>query len=188
MDNRSILLATALALFAERGYDAVGVQEVAEASGVTKPTLYHYFGSKQGLLQALIEQHHAPIEKDILSAADYQHDLSQTLENLARAFFACARRDPVYYRLQLSLNLAAPESEAHRLIAAHSAALLASIESLFATAAYDHGNMRGRQKIYATGFTGLVNACISLWLNGSIELDEALTRDAVRQFQYGIYS
>ena len=40
--------------FYEKGYDAIGVQEIADAAGVTKPTLYHYFGSKYGLLQAVI--------------------------------------------------------------------------------------------------------------------------------------
>ena len=43
MDNRARLLDCAQDLFAARGYDAVGVQEIVEAAGVTKPTLYHYF-------------------------------------------------------------------------------------------------------------------------------------------------
>ncbi len=32
------------------GYDAMGIQRIVEAARITKPTLYHYFGSKQGLL------------------------------------------------------------------------------------------------------------------------------------------
>ena len=39
VDNRERILETALELFYARGYDAVGVQEIAEKSGVTKPTL-----------------------------------------------------------------------------------------------------------------------------------------------------
>ena len=41
-------------LFAERGYDATSVREIVEAAGVTKPTLYYHFGSKQGLAEALL--------------------------------------------------------------------------------------------------------------------------------------
>ena len=41
MDNREIILKTAKSLFYARGYDGVGVQEIAEKSGVTKPTLYY---------------------------------------------------------------------------------------------------------------------------------------------------
>ena len=51
MDNRELLLNTALELFHAKGYDAVGVQEIVEKAGVTKPTLYYYFGSKLGLLK-----------------------------------------------------------------------------------------------------------------------------------------
>src|SRR3954469_18111690 len=41
-------------LFAARGYDATPVREIVEAAGVTKPTLYYHFGSKEGLAQALL--------------------------------------------------------------------------------------------------------------------------------------
>ena len=36
-----------------RGYDATPVRAIVEAAGVTKPTLYYHFGSKEGLAQAL---------------------------------------------------------------------------------------------------------------------------------------
>ncbi|MFE9249229.1 TetR/AcrR family transcriptional regulator [Streptomyces sp. NPDC007088] len=45
------LLAAATHLFAEQGYDRTSVQEIVEAAGVTKGALYHYFGSKEDLLQ-----------------------------------------------------------------------------------------------------------------------------------------
>jgi AcrR family transcriptional regulator len=47
------LLAEATRLFAERGYDRTSVQEIVEAAGVTKGALYHYFGSKDDLLQEI---------------------------------------------------------------------------------------------------------------------------------------
>uniref|UniRef100_UPI003260838A TetR/AcrR family transcriptional regulator n=1 Tax=Streptomyces sp. CAU 1734 TaxID=3140360 RepID=UPI003260838A len=47
------LLATATRLFAEQGYDRTSVQEIVEAAGVTKGALYHYFGSKEDLLQEI---------------------------------------------------------------------------------------------------------------------------------------
>jgi AcrR family transcriptional regulator len=40
--------------FAERGYQAVSMADIAERVGVTKPMLYEYFGSKDGLLLACI--------------------------------------------------------------------------------------------------------------------------------------
>ena len=46
IDNKKLLLDAALDLFYAKGYDAVGVQEIVDRAGVTKPTLYYYFGSK----------------------------------------------------------------------------------------------------------------------------------------------
>ena len=65
MDNRSNILSCALRLFATRGYDAVGVQEIVEAAGITKPTLYHYFGSKQGLLDALLKEYFDQLYREV---------------------------------------------------------------------------------------------------------------------------
>ncbi|MBI2823573.1 MAG: TetR/AcrR family transcriptional regulator [Planctomycetia bacterium] len=41
-------------LFATDGYDATSVRTIVDAAGVTKPTLYYYFQSKEGLAQALL--------------------------------------------------------------------------------------------------------------------------------------
>lgn len=49
------ILATAAALFGERGYDAVSLEDVAERLDVTKGSLYYYFASKDELVTAAIE-------------------------------------------------------------------------------------------------------------------------------------
>ena len=63
MDNRQLIMNSALTLFYESGYDAVGVQQIVDSAGVSKPTLYYYFGSKQGLLEALLNEHFQPMEQ-----------------------------------------------------------------------------------------------------------------------------
>jgi TetR/AcrR family transcriptional regulator len=50
------LARVATALFADKGYAAVSVREICEAAGATKPMLYYYFGSKEGLFRRLIEE------------------------------------------------------------------------------------------------------------------------------------
>ena len=49
------ILATAAALFGERGYDAVSLDDVAERLDVTKGSLYYYFPGKDELAVAAIE-------------------------------------------------------------------------------------------------------------------------------------
>lgn len=49
-------MAVAEEVFVERGYVATSMDEIAERVGVSKPMLYEYFGSKEGLLAACIRQ------------------------------------------------------------------------------------------------------------------------------------
>src|SRR3954467_8951573 len=55
------MVAVAEELFAERGYQAASMDEIAEQVGVSKPMLYEYFGSKEGLLVACIRQARAEL-------------------------------------------------------------------------------------------------------------------------------
>jgi AcrR family transcriptional regulator len=54
-ETRARLLAAAAGLFADQGIDAVSVDAVAEAAGRTSGSVYAHFGSKQGLLLALLD-------------------------------------------------------------------------------------------------------------------------------------
>lgn len=54
--TRDALIAAASELFTERGYDAVGTEEVVRAAGVTRGALYHQFGDKASLLEAVYER------------------------------------------------------------------------------------------------------------------------------------
>ncbi|CAL9579284.1 HTH-type transcriptional repressor KstR2 [Actinosynnema sp. ALI-1.44] len=47
------LIGAATRLFADKGYDRVAVQEIVDHAGVTKGAMYHYFGSKDDLLQEI---------------------------------------------------------------------------------------------------------------------------------------
>lgn len=62
VDARERLLAAALDQFALRGYAATSVRELCEAAGITKPVLYYYFKSKEGLYLQLMEESYAMLE------------------------------------------------------------------------------------------------------------------------------
>ena len=188
MENRSILLERALELWSERGYDAVGVQEIVDSAGVTKPTLYHYFGSKRGLLDALIDERSAGLRDALAAATDYRGDLVATLEAVVRAYFGFAQKEASFYRMQLGFWFAPPQSDEHEAVLARNLGQHAALERLFEAATTDHGNMRGRHKAYAATFLGTINTYIGLWLNGYADLDDRLVYTAVHQFMHGILS
>ena len=56
-DQRDMILRHAAELFARRGYPATSMNEVAEACGLSKPTLYHYFRDKYNLLVHIADGH-----------------------------------------------------------------------------------------------------------------------------------
>ena len=56
-DQREMILAQAAALFAQRGYPATSMNQVALACGLSKATLYHYYRDKYALLVSIAEGH-----------------------------------------------------------------------------------------------------------------------------------
>lgn len=58
-EKREALLDCAQRLFEVQGFHGTGVDQIAKDSGVTKRTLYKHFGSKEGLIQAVLELHHS---------------------------------------------------------------------------------------------------------------------------------
>ena len=63
------MMSVAEQVFAERGYVAASMDEIADRVGVSKPMLYEYFGSKEGLLVACIRQARAELLRVTSEAA-----------------------------------------------------------------------------------------------------------------------
>ena len=62
------ILGVAEAVFAERGYQATTMEDVADQVGVTKPLIYEYFGSKEGLLTAAVDRARAQLRAATVDA------------------------------------------------------------------------------------------------------------------------
>lgn len=54
-ENRARILDAALAAFAQNGFAATRMEEIARAAGLTKPTLYQYFDGKEALFTAMMQ-------------------------------------------------------------------------------------------------------------------------------------
>lgn len=50
------LIGVALSVFAEKGYQETTVEDIASRAGITKPVIYDHFGSKEGLLSAVVQR------------------------------------------------------------------------------------------------------------------------------------
>ncbi|SIO66706.1 transcriptional regulator, TetR family [Singulisphaera sp. GP187] len=81
-------------LFATQGYDATSVRTIVEAAGVTKPTLYYHYGSKEGLAQALVIVPMSSLNQDLRTILESVRDPVEMLERTFEAHFAWCREDP----------------------------------------------------------------------------------------------
>jgi len=62
-ERESQMLDVAEEVFAERGYRATSMEEIADRCGVSKPMLYEYFGSKDGLLLGCLARARAELHR-----------------------------------------------------------------------------------------------------------------------------
>lgn len=54
-DTREAILTVALKLFSERGYDGVGIRDIAKEIGIRESALYKHFSSKQAIFDSILE-------------------------------------------------------------------------------------------------------------------------------------
>lgn len=85
--RREAILSAALQVFAERGFEAARLDDVAERAGVAKGTLYLYFKDKTALFEAIVRNATAPVIEN-LSAITQAPDVSTRalLERLMAMF------------------------------------------------------------------------------------------------------
>ena len=84
------MLEVAERVFSARGIQATTMDEIAERVGVTKPLIYDYFGSKEGLLAATIERargHLMGALIDAWEAAPPEPDVRGRVREVVHAFF-----------------------------------------------------------------------------------------------------
>src|SRR3954451_18896271 len=84
------MVAAAERLFSERGYHGVSMDEIAAASGISKPMLYDYFGSKEGLFLACMERARGQLLEAIGGAVRRAGDAREALRAGVYAFLTVA--------------------------------------------------------------------------------------------------
>jgi TetR/AcrR family transcriptional regulator len=93
-DVRDSLVDAAARLFGERGYDAVGIREVATAAGVTPGMISYYFGDKIGLLQAVADRVFARLLGNLQSLAAAPRSERPLAASLIAFLIETLARDP----------------------------------------------------------------------------------------------
>ena len=93
------MLEAASKLFGEQGYHAVSMDQIADVVGISKPMLYAYFDSKEGLCAACLKRAGADAINAITASYLPGNSAEQSLWAGFLAFFEFVRREPVSWRL-----------------------------------------------------------------------------------------
>jgi AcrR family transcriptional regulator len=127
------ILLSALELFSSKGYDATSVREICAAAGITKPTLYHFYGSKEGVYRALVDGALEDFRRAVTRALKAPGSAVDRLRRVGRAYFESARgrRDLLRFIFGLIHNPAtsAPRTDFPRFYDEVVAQIAAEVES-----------------------------------------------------------
>ncbi len=104
-DARRAILDATEALLVEVGYERFSMRRLADRCGYTAPTIYHYFGDKRGLLDAVLEE---PFQRVLSRIREIPRgrDPVQSLRRMLEVFTLFGVENPTHYRL-----LTAPRPE-----------------------------------------------------------------------------
>jgi TetR/AcrR family transcriptional regulator len=108
-DARERLLAAALDQFTLRGYAATSVRELCEAAGVTKPVLYYYFKSKEGLYLQLMEESHAQFETILTDLTRYPGSARERVVHFCAGLYSSYTRQLPLVKLCYSIYYGTPQ-------------------------------------------------------------------------------
>lgn len=147
--TRTRILDAAYALFHKRGYTRVNVDEISEASGITKRTLYSHFKSKDALLEAVLDAQHAMA---VASFQQFGRTLTGGPKDVVRGYFRELRKWSSKPRFagsgftRLAMELAdLPGHPARRISSKHKRLLEAHLVEVLAKAGLANADKHGRQ-------------------------------------------
>lgn len=123
--RREVIELAATEVFAERGYAAASMDEIARRSGVSAPVLYDHFASKQELHRRLLERHFAELQSiwrvQTVGDAPPEQRMARTLDT----WFAYVQSHRFAWRMLFRDTSGDPEIQAiHREVAAQSRSAL----------------------------------------------------------------
>jgi TetR/AcrR family transcriptional regulator len=194
-NNKSRLLQCALDLFADKGYDGVGISAICEEAELSKPTLYYYFGSKAGLFRELLSVYYGQLETVLKKVCiynanpeNYEDDVKPVLINIAKAYINFARNNQTFYRMMMALHFIPQTSTAAKISDKYHMVQYEWVEEVFQQIAAVHKNMHGKARLLALTFISAINAQIGFSLRGYAALNDNTVQQLVKQFMHGIFS
>jgi TetR/AcrR family transcriptional regulator, fatty acid metabolism regulator protein len=97
--RREELLAAAVRVFARRGYHTSRVSDIADEAGVSHGLVYHYFASKDEVLETIFRENWGPLAAAIDEIAATEEPAAEHIRKIAALVLHSWRRDPETVRV-----------------------------------------------------------------------------------------
>jgi AcrR family transcriptional regulator len=97
-ERRQQLLDIGRALFAERGFEAASIEEIAARAGVSKPIVYEHFGGKEGLYAVVVDREMQSLLDRVTGALTAGHP-RELLEQAALSLLTYVETEPDGFRI-----------------------------------------------------------------------------------------
>jgi AcrR family transcriptional regulator len=98
-DKRRLILDAAVRVFARKGYHSSRVGDIAEEAGVAHGLLYHYFRSKEELLETIFRETWRDVLDAVRSVEETDESARERLAGVAKILLRAWRRDPDLVRV-----------------------------------------------------------------------------------------
>ena len=159
--RRAQLVEVGRTLFAEKGFEAVTVEEIAQTAKVSKPVVYEHFGSKDGLYAVVVDREMNFLLNSITQALTAEHP-RVLLEQAAMALFDYIENSTDGFRILLRDS---PVATASGNFASLLSDVAVQVEARLANEFTSRGFPKEMAPIYAHAFVGMVALTGQWWLD-----------------------
>lgn len=186
MENKDLITENAINLFSRKGYEAVGVQELCEASGITKPTLYYYFKSKAGVLEHIVNTKGMEHLSKLKQALTYNHDFVKGLTDTLKTEIDFAVENRAFFDLHCTLMNSPDGSEQKNIYSKMILEIQKIFDEFFFASCNEFGNMKGKEILYSRLFHNNIVSTAVLVANGKIICSEEIVYQIIHSLVYGM--